>query len=255
MLHRQNALVTGGTSGIGKEIALEFARNGASVAIFGTNEERAKKAIAEMKQEAQDSSQKFLYFIVDISSFEKINHAAAELLKDWGHLDILVNNAGITKDGLFLRMKEEDWDRVLQVNLKSMFNTCKAFSRAMVKARKGKIINVSSVVGLTGNVGQVNYAASKAGVIGFTKSLAQEFAALGKGEGSIQVNCIAPGYIQTPMTDVLPEAVKDAVLAKIPMKTLGKPEHIAKAALFLASNLSDYMTGQTLAVDGGMTMI
>lgn len=256
MLTQKKAMITGGTSGIGKEIALVFAKNGADVAILGTHEERAKKAVEELKQAAKSSDQKFTYQLGDISKFSVAQDLVNQSLQVWDSIDILVNNAGITRDSLFLRMKEEDWDLVLEVNLKSVFNMCKALSRSMVKSRKGKIINISSVIGLTGNIGQVNYAASKSAIFGLTKSLAKEWANLGKGEvkGRICVNCIAPGYIQTPMTDNLPEAIKTAILGVIPMGQIGSPSDVAEAALFFASDRSNYITGQILAVDGGMTM-
>ena len=166
-----------------------------------------------------------------------------------GRIDILVNNAGITRDNLLMKMTEEDWDRVIAVNLKSVYNTCQALVRSMLKARNGKIINITSVVGLNGNAGQANYAASKAGMIGFTQSLAKEVASRG-----ICVNCIAPGFIKTPMTGVLTETQKEAIIKQVPMGRLGNPEEIAHAAVFLASSLSDYVTGQVLTVDGGMVM-
>ncbi len=254
MLKKKRALVTGGTSGIGKAIAIAYAEKGADVAILGTNEERAKKTLEELQEKAIDSSQRFSYFLLDIASFSAVSDTVSSILQEWGGIDILVNSAGITKDSLFLRMKEEDFDQVIAVNLKSIFNTCKAVSRSMVKMRKGKIINISSVIGLMGNIGQVNYAASKAAIHGFTKSLALEWANLGKGSGSIQVNTIAPGFIQTPMTDKLSEEIQSSILSKIPMGTWGKPSDVAKMALFLASEDSDYITGQIFAVDGGLTM-
>lgn len=249
LLSQKKAIVTGGTAGIGEGIALEFARQGADVMIFGTNEGRAKSVFTKMQEEASSKDQNFGYKIVDISSTEEVHKAVQEILADWGTIDVLVNNAGITKDGLLMKMSEEDWDRVLSVNLKSLYNTCKALIRPMMKAKSGSIINISSVSGLTGNAGQVNYSASKSGVIGFSKSLAKEVAAR-----NIRVNCIAPGYIDTRMTDVLPDAVKEAILGQIPMKKMGNTLDIAKAAVFLASHMSDYMTGQTLTVDGGMVM-
>jgi 3-oxoacyl-[acyl-carrier protein] reductase len=178
-----------------------------------------------------------------------VSETVEKLIQDWGKIDILVNNAGITRDNLLMKMSEEDWDLVMDVNLKSVYNTCKALCRPMMKARNGAIINISSVIGLTGNAGQINYAASKAGMIGFTKSLAKELASRG-----VRANCIAPGYIETQMTDGLPAPVKEAIITKIPMSRIGQPRDIAHAALFLASDLSSYMTGQILTVDGGMVM-
>ncbi len=249
LLKGKAALVTGGTAGIGKEIALEFARNGASVAVLGTNEERAKTVLSELQSLPSVEGQKFAYFLIDVSKSKEVEVLIDQLLKDWGKVDILVNNAGVTRDNLLMRMSEEDWDFVMDVNLKSVYNTCRALIRSMMKARSGKIINISSVIGLTGNAGQVNYAASKAGMIGLTKSLAKEVASRG-----ICVNCIAPGYIETPMTDGLSPQVKEAVLSKIPLGRIGQPSDIARAALFFASDAANYITGQTLAVDGGMVM-
>jgi 3-oxoacyl-[acyl-carrier protein] reductase len=249
LLKDKQALITGGTAGIGKEIALSFARQGASVAICGTNAERASEVLNALEQERQSPAQRFETVILDISDKKAVEEAVLRLLTAWGSIDILVNNAGITRDGLLMKMSEEDWDAVVDTNLKSVFNTCQVLVRPMLKARKGKIINISSVVGLTGNAGQANYAASKSGMIGFTKSLAQELATRG-----ICVNCIAPGFIQTRMTDVLNDAQREGILKKIPMGRMGDPADIAHAAVFLASSLSDYITGQVLTVDGGMVM-
>lgn len=247
LLQDKTAIVTGGSAGIGKAIALKFAQNGAKVAIFGTNEERGNKAVEELKAQVGDSE---IYFHqVDVSDASAVKTTIDAVLKDFGQVDILVNNAGITKDNLFIKMKEEEWDTVLNVNLKSLYNTCHALTRPMMKARGGKIINITSVVGLTGNTGQVNYAASKSGMLGFSKSLAKELA-----RRNICVNCIAPGYIETQMTEVLPEQQKDDLKANIPMQRLGKPEDIANSALFLASEMSDFITGQVITVDGGMVM-
>ena len=249
LLNQKRALITGGTAGIGKEIALQFARQGADVLIFGTNEERATEVIAELKAAACREDQHFEALIVDVASKKAVEETIQVLLTQFGTLDILVNNAGVTRDGLLMKMSEEDWDTVLDVNLKSVYNTCQAIVRSMLKARKGKIINISSVVGLTGNSGQANYAASKSGMIGFTKALAQELASRG-----ICVNCIAPGFIQTRMTDALTEQQREGILKKIPMGRMGTPNEIAQAAVFLASSLSDYITGQVITVDGGMVM-
>lgn len=245
----KKVLITGGTAGIGKEIALSFAKQGAHVAIFGTNEERAKQVVSEMQQARVSDQQQFNYFIVDIASKAAVDAVIATVLAQFGKVDVLVNNAGITRDTLLMKMSEEDWDQVLSVNLKSVYNTCQALARTMIKARGGKIINISSVVGLTGNAGQVNYAASKSGMIGFTKAFAQEVASR-----NICVNCVAPGYIETKMTEVLSEEQKKAIAQKIPMNRLGHTQDIAHAVLFLASHLSDYITGQVLTVDGGMVM-
>lgn len=248
-LKGKKVLITGGTSGIGKQIALSFAEHGADVAIFGTSRERADQVLSALEEKKATQEQAFLAEIVDVSKKEEIEAAIADLLEKWGAVDVLINNAGITRDGLLMKMSEEHWDEVIDVNLKSVFNTCSALVRPMMKARSGKIINISSVVGLTGNAGQVNYSASKSGVIGFTKSLAQELATRG-----ICVNCIAPGFIETPMTDKLNDSQKEGILKKIPMGRMGDAKEIANAALFLASDLSTYMTGQVLTVDGGMVM-
>ncbi len=248
-LRNKHALVTGGTAGIGKAIALRYVSSGAHVTIFGTNEERARAAVAELEALRVNSEQKVGFALVDVASTADVEKAMQELLVQWGGIDILVNNAGITRDGLLMRMSEEDWDRVIDVNLKSVYNTCRIVARPMMKARSGVILNISSVIGLTGNAGQVNYAASKSGVIGFTKSLAKELASRG-----VRVNCIAPGYIQTSMTDGLSESIKNEILARIPLNRLGTGDDIAQVALFLASDASAYMTGQVLAVDGGMVM-
>lgn len=247
MLKDKKVVITGGTSGIGKEIALLFAEQGAHVLIFGTNQERAEKVIEQMKNLGGD--QEFSYDIVNVSDTAEVDLALNKVLEKWGNIDVLINNAGIVKDNLIIKMKEEEWDEVLNVNLKSVYNTCRVLARPMIKAKSGKIINVTSIVGLTGNAGQVNYAASKSGMIGLTKSLAQELASRG-----VCVNCIAPGFILTPMTERLSDKVKEGILNSIPMRRMGNPIEIARVALFLASHLSDYVTGQVLTVDGGMVM-
>ncbi|MGD2168943.1 MAG: 3-oxoacyl-ACP reductase FabG [Chlamydiota bacterium] len=247
MLKGKKAVITGGTSGIGKEIANVFAAQGADVIVFGTNAQRAQQIIQELKQ--LYPSQEFSYELLDVSKINEVEKALNNILEKWKSIDVLVNNAGITKDNLLVRMKEDEWDQVISVNLKSVYNTCRALARSMMKAKAGTIINITSVIGLTGNAGQVNYAASKSGMIGFTKSLAKELASRG-----VRVNCIAPGYIDTPMTNGLPEKVKESILHSIPMNRMGEPKEIANAALFLASDLSKYITGQVLTVDGGMVM-
>lgn len=249
LLKGKSALITGGTAGIGKAIASLYAQHGADIAIFGTNLERAEQAMKEIEALKVDPGQKICYFLVDVSKSKEVDEAIAQVLQNFSKIDVLVNNAGITRDGLLMKMSEEDWDLVVDVNLKSIYNTCRALTRPMMKARSGAIINISSVIGLMGNAGQVNYAASKSGMIGFTKSLAKELASR-----NIRANCVAPGYIETQMTDVLPAPVKEAVLAKIPLSRIGKPNDVAYAALFLASDLSGYITGQVLTVDGGMVM-
>jgi 3-oxoacyl-[acyl-carrier protein] reductase len=249
LLQGKKALVTGGTAGIGREIALTFAKEGAHVAVFGTNAERAGKVVQEMEALKISPEQQFTSAIVNVAETKEVESAISQLLQAFGNIDILVNNAGITRDMLLMKMKEEDWDAVLDTNLKSAFNTCQPLVRPMLKAKSGKIINISSVVGLTGNAGQVNYSASKSGMIGFTKALAQELASRG-----ICVNCIAPGFICTRMTDELTEQQKEGILNKIPMGRMGNTQEIADAALFLASGMSNYITGQVLTVDGGMVM-
>ncbi len=249
LLKGKNVIITGGTAGIGKQIALTFAAQGANIAIFGRNEERAKQVIAELEKVKIFDDQQFHAEIVNVTEKESIETAIQDLLSKWMQIDILINNAGITRDGLLMRMKETDWDDVIETNLKSVYNTCQALVRPMMRARGGKIINISSVVGLTGNAGQVNYAASKSGIVGFTKALAQELATRG-----ICVNCIAPGFIDTSMTGALNETQKEGILRKIPMGRIGDPKEIASAALFFASDMSSYVTGQVLTVDGGMVM-
>ncbi|MCI5052185.1 MAG: 3-oxoacyl-[acyl-carrier-protein] reductase [Simkaniaceae bacterium] len=248
MLKGQKVLITGGTSGIGREIAAVFAEHGADVAIMGTNPDKGLVAIQEIEKVRENKEQSVIFERVDVSDHQSVKQAVTKLLTDWKGVDVLVNCAGITRDKLLMKMTEDDWDTVIDVNLKSLYNLCHALVRPMMKARRGKIINISSVVGITGNPGQVNYCSSKAGIIGFTQSLAKELAPRG-----INVNCIAPGFIATPMTDELNDEQKKQILSKIPMAKLGSPRDIANAALFLASNLSDYMTGEVFAVDGGMT--
>jgi 3-oxoacyl-[acyl-carrier protein] reductase len=247
LLKGKSALVTGGTAGIGKAIAVLYAQQGADVAIFGRSESGAQKAMEEMEASRVDPTQKFTYFLVDVSKTKEVKEVIDSLLATWGKVDILVNNAGITKDNLLMRMSEQDWDDVIDTNLKSVYNTCQALARSMSKARSGVIINITSVIGLIGNAGQANYAASKAGMIGFTKSLAKELSGR-----SVRANCIAPGYIETGMTDVLSTEIKEAVLSKIPLGKIGMPADIAQAALFLAT--AGYITGQVLTVDGGMVI-
>jgi 3-oxoacyl-[acyl-carrier protein] reductase len=243
----KKAIVTGGTRGIGKAIALLFAQEGASVAIFGTNEERGKEILQELKSHAVKEDQKFLFRRVDVSKYEETEGPIKEILEEWEGIDILVNSAGITRDQLMIRLSEKDWDDVIDTNLKSIYNMIHPIVRRMIKQRFGKIINIASVIGLTGNAGQTNYAASKMGMIGFTKSLAREV-----GGRNISVNCIAPGYIDTDMTNAVPEGIREKILERIPMGRMGQPLEIAYAALFLASEESNYITGQVLTVDGGM---
>lgn len=243
LLKNQVAIVTGGTAGIGKAIALEFARQGAKVAIFGTNKERGEQVVQEI------GAAQAAFYPVNVGQTKEVEEAIKQVQEKQGAVDILVNNAGITRDQLMLKMTEEDWDKVMEVNVKSCYNTCKALTRSMLKARKGVIINISSVVGITGNAGQANYAASKAAMIGFTKALAKELASR-----NIRVNCIAPGFIETKMTGEMTEQARQQTLSAIPMERMGQPIDIAQVAVFLASSMASYMTGQVLTVDGGMTM-
>lgn len=247
LLKGKRALVTGGTSGLGKAIACAFAEEGASVAIFGTNEERGTQVLTSLKESAKNEEQQFSFHPVNVGNKKEVDACVEGLLKAWGCIDILINCAGITRDKLFMKMDEEDWDQVIETNLKSVYNLSHALVRPMMKARKGKIINVTSVIGLTGNPGQVNYSASKLGILGFTRSLAKEV-----GSRNINVNCIAPGFFETPMTNALTEEQKEKILSKVPMGRLGNPKEIAHAAVFLASHMSDYMTGQVLTIDGGL---
>jgi 3-oxoacyl-[acyl-carrier protein] reductase len=242
-LSGKKALVTGATGGIGASIARTLHAHGAEVAISGT---RAEK-LEELAGELGDRVHVLPANLSDRGSVDGLAKAASEAM---GSVDILVNNAGITRDNLAMRMKEDEWDSVLQVNLESVFRLSKGFLRTMMKSRWGRIINITSVVGVTGNPGQANYAASKAGLIGMSKSLAQEVASRG-----ITVNCVAPGFISTPMTDALTDDQKAAITNNIPSGTLGKPEDIAASVLYLASEEANYVTGQTLHVNGGMAMI
>lgn len=242
LLKDKVALVTGGTSGIGKAIATSFAEAGAKVAIVGVDPVKGLKVAEEIGRGS-------VFYPGDVSSFAEADQIVKNVREHFGEVQILVNSAGMTRDQLLMRMSEEDWDRVMAVNVKSCYNFSHACVRPMLKKREGKIINVSSVVGLMGNAGQVNYAASKAAIVGFTKALARELASR-----NIHVNCIAPGYIDTRMTESLSDAQKEMTLAQIPLGRMGKPEDIASAALFLASSLSDYITGAILPVDGGMVM-
>lgn len=247
LLKNQIAIVTGGTAGIGKAIAMRYAEQGAYVIIFGTSIERGNQVVEAIKAIPGSAGAEF--YPMNIANFAEVDQAVKSVLEKHQHVDILVNNAGITRDLLLMKMNEADWDDVMDVNAKSCYNTCKSLVRSFLKAKKGKIINMSSVIGLTGNAGQVNYAASKAAIIGMTKAMAKELASR-----NIHVNCIAPGFIETGMTGVMGEDLKEATLAKIPLGRMGSPEDIANVALFLASGLSDYITGQVFTVDGGMVM-
>lgn len=239
------ALVTGAAQGIGKAVALLLARNGADIVISDINLEKAEEAANEIKS----IGRKALAVKGDVANWNDVERMVEVILEKFAKIDILVNNAGITRDKLILRMTEEDWDAVLDVNLKGTFHCTKAVVRHMAKQRSGKIVNIASVVGEMGNAGQANYSASKAGVIGLTKTIAREFAQRG-----ININAIAPGYIETPMTEVLPEKAKEELKKLIPMERLGKPEDVAEAVLFLVSEESNYITGQVLNVNGGIYM-
>lgn len=234
------ALVTGGSRGIGFAVAKRFVDEGARVALVSTRLGGAMAAAAQLGDQVKG-------YACDISDYEAVQALVASVLADFGRLDILVNNAGITRDGLLMRMSEEDWNRVLEVNLKGAFNTCKAVMRPMMKARFGRIVNISSVVGLCGNPGQTNYAAAKAGLIGFTKSLAREIASR-----NITVNAVAPGLVETDMSNALSEEARNAFLQQIPLARAGKPEDIAGAVAFLAGSDAAYITGHVICVDGGM---
>lgn len=246
MLKNKIALITGAGRGIGRAIAIALAKEGAEVVInYNGSEERAK----EVKQTIEENGGKASIYKCNVSDFTACEAMIKDIVKEYGHLDILVNNAGITKDGLIMKMKEEDFDSVLNVNLKGTFNTIRHSARQMLKQRCGKIINISSVSGILGNVGQANYAASKAGVIGLTKTMAREL-----GSRGITVNAIAPGFVDTEMTEVLSEEIRENACKQIILGRFGKPEDIANTAVFLASDKADYITGQVISVDGGMNV-
>ncbi|MGM9927481.1 MAG: 3-oxoacyl-[acyl-carrier-protein] reductase [Bacillus sp. (in: firmicutes)] len=245
-LQGQVALVTGASRGIGKEIALELARLGASVVVnYAGNEVKANEVVEQVKQLGQQA----MAIRCDVANGEEVAAMIKAVVETFGKIDILVNNAGVTRDNLLMRMKEEEWDTVIDTNLKGVFLCSKNVTRPMMKQRQGIIINVASVVGISGNAGQANYVAAKAGVIGLTKTMAKELA-----PRNIRVNAVAPGFITTDMTDELSEDVRHHLLAQIPLGRLGEPGDIAKVVAFLASDDSAYMTGQTLTVDGGMVM-
>jgi 3-oxoacyl-[acyl-carrier protein] reductase len=239
------AVVTGGARGIGRAIAEELAAGGATLALVDVLKEAAEATAAEFRARGVTAEA----FVANVASLAEAERMIGEVLARFARIDILVNNAGITRDNLILRMKEEEWDAVIAVNLKGTFNCLKAVSRSMLKAHSGRIVNIASVVGVMGNAGQANYSASKAGVIGLTKSAAKELASRG-----ITVNAVAPGYIRTEMTEKLSEAAREAFLSLIPLARAGTPEDVARAVRFLCSDDAGYITGQVLQVDGGMVM-
>ena len=242
----QVAIVTGAGRGIGHAIAVRLASEGARVASVSRTEANAQRTADEINATRANTAKAYA---VDVSDHARVQQVGARILEEFGRVDILVNNAGVTRDGLSMRMSIDDWDTVLNTNLKGAFNFAQAVQRSMIKQRSGRIINISSVIGLIGNAGQANYAASKAGLLGLTKSLAREMASRG-----ITVNALAPGLIETDMTSVLSEEIRKSILSKIPLGSLGQPEDIASAVAFLASPEAKYITGQVLAVDGGMVM-
>ena len=242
----QVAVITGAGRGIGHAIAVRLARDGERVASVSRTEANAQKTADEINASKEKSAKAYA---VDVADHAAVQRICAEILEDFGRVDILVNNAGVTRDGLSMRMPVEDWDTVMNTNLKGAFNFVQALMRPMIKQRSGRIINISSVIGLIGNAGQTNYSASKAGLIGLTKSLARELASRG-----ITVNAIAPGLIETDMTGVLSDEIRQAILQKIPLGKLGQPGDIAAAVAYLASAEASYITGQVLTVDGGMVM-
>jgi len=235
-------VVTGAAQGIGKQIALDFAKEKARLVILDVNPQSLNLAQEEISSYSECSA-----YPVDVTLAQQVEEVINKIIDKFSKIDILINNAGITRDNLVLRLSENDWDKVIAVNLKGAFLCSRISAKFMLKARQGKIVNVSSIIGIVGNAGQANYSASKAGIIGLTKSLAKEL-----GSRKINVNAVAPGYIQTQMTDKLPEKVKEEMLKRIPLNRLGVPADVSNAVLFLASEAADYITGQVIVVDGGM---
>ena len=244
-LAEQVALITGGARGIGREMALLFAKEGADLALFDVNADTLEQTVQALRGLGRRAEG----VVVDVTDGKQVDEGVAKILDKLGRIDILINNAGITKDGLLVRMDESQWDRVLDINLKGTFLCTRAVAKHMMKQRRGRIISIASIVGLIGNPGQANYAASKAGIIGLTKSVAKELASRG-----VTCNAIAPGFIKTEMTDALPAQAKERLLAAIPMGTLGEPKDVAQAALFFVSEAARYVTGHVLVVDGGLAM-
>ncbi len=239
------AIVTGGSRGIGREICLKLAKEGAKIVIFDIEENLSRKVVEDIISTGEEA----LFLKVDVSEFGEVSEGVKKTVDKFKRIDILVNNAGITSDRLLLRMEEEDWDRVLAVNLKGSFNCLKAVVGLMIRQKYGRIVNVSSTVGLRGNVGQANYAASKAGIVGLTKSAAKEL-----GRRNITVNAIAPGFIQTPMTEKLDERTKKSFLSQIPLGRAGRPEEVASLVSYLVSEEASYITGEVIKIDGGMAI-
>jgi 3-oxoacyl-[acyl-carrier protein] reductase len=244
-LQNKVAIVTGSTRGIGKAIALELAKAGADVVVTGTKADLANQVSEEIKILGRKS----IAVVGNVSIIQDAQNLISKTIETFGKIDILVNNAGVTRDNLLVRMSEEEWDTVINVNLKGAFNCIRAITKQMMKQRYGKIINITSVVGITGNAGQANYSASKAGLIGLTKSIAKELSSR-----NINVNAVAPGYIDTEMTSNLPEQAKESILKSIPLGRIAKPEEVAKVIKFLVSDDANYITGQVICVDGGMVM-
>lgn len=245
-LQHKTAIVTGGSRGIGRAICLQLAQQGANVVINYSGSEQKAREVAE---QVEALGVKALVIQANVADVSQVDQMIKQTLETFGSIDILVNNAGITRDNLLMRMKETEWDDVMDTNLKGVFLCTKAVTRQMMKQRAGRIINISSIVGVSGNAGQANYVAAKAGVIGFTKTVAQELASR-----NVLVNAVAPGFITTEMTDALPEGVKEAMLKQIPLARLGQPEDVAKTVAFFASDAANYITGQVIHVDGGLVM-